>query len=101
MRAGWRIARANPPLTAIVTLHGLAQLAQGGFVVIFVAFIVDTLGDDGGALGLIRGTMAVGALIGAALIARLAEHVDPPHALRARPPRHGHRLARLLEHADR
>ena len=48
------------------------QIAQGSFVVVFVAFIVETLGDGGGAVGLIRGTMAIGALVGSALIARLA-----------------------------
>jgi predicted MFS family arabinose efflux permease len=79
LRDGWRVARANPPLASIVSLSGMAQVAQGAFVVIFVAFVVDTLGDDGGALGLIRGTMAIGALIGSALIAKLAGHVDPPH----------------------
>ena len=79
LRAGWRVTRANPPLTSIVSLHGLAQIAQGSFVVIFVAFVVETLGDDGAALGLIRGTMAIGALIGSVLIAKLAARVDPPH----------------------
>jgi MFS family permease len=77
VREGWRLTRAHPPLAGLITLHGLTQIAQGSFVVIFVAFVVDTLGDDGSALGLIRGTMAIGALIGAALIAKLAARISP------------------------
>jgi predicted MFS family arabinose efflux permease len=77
VRAGWRAAHTHPPLATVVSLHGLAQIAQGSFMIIFVAFIVDTLGDDGAALGLIRGTMAIGSLIGSVLIAKLASHLQP------------------------
>lgn len=78
LRAGWRAMRSNPPLTEMFALHGCSQIAQGGFVVLFVAFVVETLGDDGAGLGVIRGTMAIGALVGAAVIARIAGRVDPP-----------------------
>lgn len=67
---------AHPPLAAVLSLHGLAQIAQGAFVVLFVVFLVETLGDDGSGLGLIRGTMAIGALIGAALIGRVSKHTN-------------------------
>ncbi len=76
--AGWRAVRANPPLTEMFGLHAFSQIAQGGFVVLFVAFVVETLGDDGSGLGLIRGTMAIGALAGAAVIGRVAHRIDPP-----------------------
>ncbi len=76
IRGGLRIAREHRPLPALLTLHGCASIAQGGFVVLFVAFVVRTLDDDGAALGVIRGMMAVGALIGAAVIARVATRVD-------------------------
>ena len=75
VKAGWRAVRAAPPLPTMLTLHGTTQIAQGGFVVMFVAFIVETLGDDGGAVGIIRGTMAIGALAGAALVGRFARRV--------------------------
>lgn len=78
LRAGWRAMRSNPPLTEMFALHGCSQIAQGGFVVLFVAFVVETLGDDGAGLGLIRGTMAVGALGGAAIIGSIADRLDPP-----------------------
>ena len=40
---------------------------------LFVVFVVDRLGRDGTDVGIIRGTMAIGAVLGAALIARLAD----------------------------
>ncbi len=76
IRAGVRAMRANPPLTSLISLHGASQVAQGAFVVLFVVFAVDTLGDDGSGLGVIRGTMAVGAVGGAALIAHVSGRVD-------------------------
>ena len=78
LRGGWRAVHANPPLTEMFGLHAFSQIAQGGFVVLFVAFVVETLDDDGSGLGLIRGTMAIGALAGAAIIARVAHRIDPP-----------------------
>lgn len=76
VRTGIRAVRANPPLTALIWLHGASQVAQGMFVVLFVVFVVDTLGDDGSGLGVIRGTMAIGAVAGAALIARISIRVE-------------------------
>jgi MFS family permease len=78
LRGGWRAVRDNSPLTEMFGLHAFSQIAQGGFVVLFVAFVVETLDDDGSGLGLIRGTMAIGALVGAAIIARIAHRIDPP-----------------------
>lgn len=77
LRAAVRTIRAHPPLAQVLLIQGLAQLAQGGFVVLFVVFLVEALGDDGSGLGLIRGTMAIGALIGSAIIGRMAKRVDP------------------------
>ena len=77
LRGSWRVVRDHPPLAPLFGVHAFAQIAQGGFVVLFVAFVVEELGDDGGKVGLIRGTMAIGALIGSALIARVARHVEP------------------------
>lgn len=77
VREGLRQIRANPPLGALVSIQSLSQVAQGTFVVVFVVFVVDTLGDDGAGLGAIRGVMAVGALAGSAAIARLAPTIEP------------------------
>lgn len=77
VRQGLRTVRTHRPLAPLLSIHAFAQLAQGAFVVLFVVFVVDTLGDDGRGLGLIRGVMAVGALVGSAAIARLATGLDP------------------------
>jgi MFS family permease len=77
VRAGLRALAANPPLGSVLTVNGLSQIAQGGFVVLFVVYVIDAVGGDGGAVGVIRGTMAIGAVVGAALIGRLGPRVPP------------------------
>lgn len=76
VRAGLRTVKAHPPLARLLLIHGIAQIAQGGFVVLFVAFMIEVLGDDGAGVGVVRGTMAIGALAGSLLISRLAKRVD-------------------------
>ena len=55
----------------------VAQLAQGFFVVLFVVFVVDELDGGGTGVGVIRGTMAAGAIVGAAIVARFGARADP------------------------
>lgn len=76
IRAGFRAVASNPPLGQILSIQGVAQIAQGGFVVLFVIFLVEALGDDGSAVGLIRGTMAIGSLVGSVVVARVAKRVN-------------------------
>ncbi len=77
VRDGLLTVRSQPPLTQLLSHQGFSQIAQGAFVVLFVVFVVDMLGDDGTGLGIIRGSMAIGALLGAAVIARVADRVHP------------------------
>lgn len=77
IRTGLHEINRRPVLRGVVSIGAIAQIAQGGFVVLFVVFVVERLGRDGTDVGIIRGTMAVGAVFGAALIARLAHRVDP------------------------
>ena len=77
LRRGLRLVRRHPPLPALVGIFGIAAVAQGLFVVLFVVFVVDALGGGGTQVGVIRGMMAVGAMVGAVLVARLGRHVDP------------------------
>ena len=65
----------------MLAVHGLSQLAQGAFVVLFVVFVVDAVGGDGADVGVIRGTMAIGAIVGATLIGRLGSHFAPVRLL--------------------
>ncbi|MEZ5271169.1 MAG: hypothetical protein R2694_02515 [Ilumatobacteraceae bacterium] len=73
-KGGGRQGRADaaPPPT-MLALHGTNATPR--WVRGDVAVIVETLGDDGGAVGIIRGTMAIGALAGAALVGRFARRV--------------------------
>ncbi len=64
-------------LRGLLSINAFGQIAQGGFIVLFVVFVVDRLGHDGTDVGVIRGTMAIGAVVGAALIARVADATDP------------------------
>ncbi len=77
VREGLAEIAKRPVLRGVLTIAGLAQIAQGGFVVLFVVFVVERLGRDGTDVGLIRGTMAIGAVLGAFLITRAASHVHP------------------------
>jgi predicted MFS family arabinose efflux permease len=81
IRTGLREINRRPILRGVVSIGAIAQIAQGAFVVLFVVFVVDRLGRDGTDVGIIRGTMAIGAVCGAALIARLANRVDPLHLI--------------------
>ena len=77
IRTGLKEINRRPVLRGVVAIGGISQIAQGGFVVLFVVFVVERLGRDGTEVGIIRGTMALGAVLGAALIARVANRVDP------------------------
>jgi len=77
VREGFRIVRLHPPLASVLSLQAVAHVAQGAFVVLFVVFVVDILNDDGTGLGIIRASMALGALVGASIIARIAERTHP------------------------
>jgi predicted MFS family arabinose efflux permease len=77
IRTGLKEINRRPVLRGVVAIGGISQIAQGGFVVLFVVFVVERLGRDGTEVGIIRGTMALGAVLGAALIARMASRVDP------------------------
>ena len=48
------------------------------FVVLYLAFVVRSLGGGGGEIGLIRGVQAIGGVLGSVAIARLATRVSGP-----------------------
>ena len=77
VRAGLRAIWRQPVIRALVLIDGLGQIAQGFFVVLFVAFVVRALHGGGVEVGLIRGSMAVGAIVGALLITRFANRFGP------------------------
>ncbi|HUF99249.1 MAG TPA: MFS transporter [Ilumatobacter sp.] len=77
VRAGFRAVRANSTLRVQIPLFALGQISQGGFLLLFVVFVVDVLEHDSTAVGTIRGTMAIGAVLGALLIGRAARRAQP------------------------
>ncbi len=77
VREGLREIRRRPLLRDVLAVAGLAQIAQGAFVVLFVVFVVERLGREGTEVGVIRGAMAIGAVIGAVLISKVARRVHP------------------------
>jgi MFS family permease len=77
VRAGIRAVRGQRSLRSMILIDGFGQIAQGFFVVLFVVFVVRQLGGGGVDVGLIRGSMAVGAIVSAALIGKFADRFGP------------------------
>lgn len=77
VRAGLATIARHRLLRGFVVITLVAQIAQGGFVLLFVVFVVERLGGNSAEVGTIRGLMAVGAVGGALLIGRLATRADP------------------------
>jgi Na+/melibiose symporter-like transporter len=75
--AGLRAIERVRSLRWLIVVDGVGQIAQGFFVVLFIVFIVDRLGGGGVEVGLVRGSMAVGAIVGAIAIAKLGKNVGP------------------------
>ena len=76
-RAGLRVLRRARPVPALFATTTASQVAQGMFVVLFLAFVVQTLGGDGADVGIIRGMQAVGGIVGGLLLARVATRPAP------------------------
>jgi MFS family permease len=62
---------------ALLASLGLSGVAQGMFLVLFLSFVVDDLHGQGAEVGLLRGVQAVGGVVGAVVIARVASRLDP------------------------
>ncbi|HEX3088678.1 MAG TPA: MFS transporter [Ilumatobacteraceae bacterium] len=77
IRAGVRAVRSHRSLRSLILIDSFGQIAQGFFVVLFVVFIVRQLDGGGVDVGLIRGSMAVGGIISAALIGKFADRFGP------------------------
>lgn len=61
-RAGVHVLRRTRPLPSLFAAVTLSQVAQGMFVVLFLAFVVQRLGGDEADVGIIRGMQAVGGI---------------------------------------
>jgi MFS family permease len=77
IRAGVQAVRGHRSLRALILVDAFGQIAQGFFLVLFVVFVVRRLGGGGIDVGVIRGSMAVGAIISAAVIGKFAGRFGP------------------------
>ena len=77
VRAGIRAVRAHRSLRSLVLVDAFGQIAQGFFLVLFVVFVVRRLDGGGVEVGVIRGSMAVGAIVSAAIIGKFADRFGP------------------------
>ena len=75
--AGLRILRRTRPLPALLATTMIAQVAQGMFLVLFIAFVIRSLGGNEADVGLIRGMQAVGGIIGGILLATTRRRAAP------------------------
>lgn len=77
VRAGLATIASHPVLRGFVAITLIVQVAQGGFVLLYVVFMVERLGSDSTEIGTVRGLMAVGAVAGAFVIGRVAGNAHP------------------------
>ena len=87
--AGLRVLRRARPVPALFATTTASQIAQGMFVVLFLAFVVQRLGGDGADVGIIRGMQAVGGIVGGLLLARVGDAPGAGDTDRARLRRDG------------
>lgn len=75
---GLRYLRSVRPLPALLATLTISQVAQGMFVVLFLAFVVRRLGGDEADVGIIRGMQAVGGIGAGLLLAGRFARARPP-----------------------
>jgi MFS family permease len=78
---GLRVVLGDRSLRWGLVVDGLAAVAQGIFMVLFVLFVARELGGDGAEVGLLRGVQAIGGLAGGALVVGLARRLEPGRLL--------------------
>lgn len=83
IRAGLAAVRSTPGLGALVWVRSLSSVVFGGFPVTFIVFVTVTLDATGTDVGLLRATVAIAGLAGAALIARVSDRIRPEQLMTA------------------
>jgi MFS family permease len=78
---GLRVTVRDHELRWALVVDGLAAVAQGIFTVLFLVFVTDVLGGDGGEVGLLRGVQAIGGLLGGMVVVGPARRLAPGRLL--------------------
>ena len=77
VRAGLREVRARPELAALIWARSLAFIGFGAFPILFIVFVIDTLGGSGADVGFLRASVAIAGLAAAAVLSRQGERASP------------------------
>lgn len=77
VREALRQVRAIPALGGLIWARSLAFVVFGGFPILFIVFVTETLGGDGADVGFLRASVAVTGLIAATLISRRGDRIAP------------------------
>ena len=72
---GWRAAGRDPTLASALVIAFLGAVAQGMFLVLFVLFVLRSLGAGDQAVGLLRGVQAIGGVLGGLVVAIAAKRI--------------------------
>lgn len=78
---GLAVVARTPTPRRVMGVVSCMALAQGGFVVLFVLFVVRDLGGNASDVGILRGVQAIGAIAGGALLAVLIRRLDATRLL--------------------
>lgn len=73
---GFTVVTRTPILRRVMGVAACASLAQGGFVVLFVLFVLRDLQGSEADVGILRGVQAIGALAGGAVLALVIRRLD-------------------------
>lgn len=78
---GLAVVRGSAVLRRVLLVAAVAALAQGGFVVMFVLFLVRDLDATDAEVGLLRGVQAIGSIAGGVLLGTVARRLAPARLL--------------------
>ncbi len=80
---GLRTTARTPALRQVMAVVSFVALAQGGFVLLFVLFVIRDLQGSETDVGVLRGVQAIGPLTGGALLGLVINRISPRRLISA------------------